>query len=193
MNTIPRVQPRRYSLLREAYSSWPFLQIGGIDVREHVRVIPPSEGDEAVVMTNIFCTPLASPCAVSWSVVTEEAAWGPRGWFDVVSLSGLSDPYADVAAHSDSRHLGGGSPRLWLAGGGYMGQKGNSIVDKMVGYVDTWFSADGSNWYQVGGVRERRETRDKAISSAVLCVEPAPRERLSGGQRRLVFAHEYLL
>lgn len=31
-----------------------------------------------------------------------------------------------------------------------MGQNGNSIVSKMIGYVDMWFSSDGATWYQVG-------------------------------------------
>ncbi|CAM9703015.1 unnamed protein product [Hapterophycus canaliculatus] len=38
---------------------------------------------------------------------------------------------------------------MWLAGGGYMGQNGNSIVSSMIGYVDMWFSTDGLTWHQV--------------------------------------------
>lgn len=82
-------------------------------------------------------------------MVTEDATWGARGWFDVTTLTKVSDPYSDVTNSSSLRTMTGNSPRMWLAGGGYMGQKGNSIVSSMIGYVDMWFSADGLNWYQV--------------------------------------------
>lgn len=86
---------------------------------------------------------------VSWSVVTESAAWGARGWSDVATLTKVFNPYSDVTASSDARTISGQGPRMWLAGGGYMGQKDNSIVSKMIGYVDMWFSSDGATWYQV--------------------------------------------
>ena len=39
--------------------------------------------------------------------------------------------------------------KLFLSGGGYMGTKGNSVVDTLEGYVDVWWSYDGSNWVRV--------------------------------------------
>lgn len=91
------------------------------------------------------------PSAATWSVVTEDAGWGARGWFDVASLTKLSDPYSDVTPSLSSRTIAGNGPRMWLTGGGYMGQNGNSIVSTMIGYVDMWFSSDGSTWHQARG------------------------------------------
>lgn len=87
--------------------------------------------------------------AASWSVVTENADWGARGWFDVATLTTLSDSYSDVTPSSSERTITGNGPRMWLAGGGYMGQNGNSIVSSMIGYVDMWFSSDGLTWHHV--------------------------------------------
>ena len=39
-------------------------------------------------------------------------------------------------------------PRIYIAGGGYMGTKGNNVVRRLEGYVDVWWSHDGSNWYR---------------------------------------------
>lgn len=90
--------------------------------------------------------------SVSWSVVNEDAAWGARGWFDVATLTMIADPYADITPSSDLSLRN--SPRMWLAGGGYIGQKGNSIVSTMIAYVDMWFSYDGSMWYQVSVIQD---------------------------------------
>ena len=79
----------------------------------------------------------------------ESADWGARGWFDVVALSSVSNPYSDVTPSSPNRIFTGNGPRMWLAGGGYMGQNGNSIVSSMIGYVDMWFSTDGFTWHHV--------------------------------------------
>lgn len=87
--------------------------------------------------------------AVSWSTVTENAGWDARGFFDVTTLTSVDDPYSDVTPSLPSRTLTGNGPRMWLAGGGYMGQNGNSIVSSMIGYVDMWFSSDGSTWHHV--------------------------------------------
>lgn len=107
---------------------------------------------------------LASRATESWSVVTEEAAWEPRGWFGVATLTNASDPYADVAPYSDARVAAGAGPRMWLAGGGYMGRKGNSIVHGMVGYVDMWFSTDGLTWHQASS--QRRNTALELVEAA---------------------------
>ena len=87
--------------------------------------------------------------AVSWSIVNENADWDARGFFDVTTLTSVDDPYSDVTPSTSSRTLTGNGPRMWLAGGGYMGQNGNSIVTSMIGYVDMWFSSDGSTWHHV--------------------------------------------
>merc|ERR1719231_61062 len=41
-------------------------------------------------------------------------------------------------------------PRIWMAGGGYVGKQGNSIVKFVDGYYDMWWSRDGLVWTQVG-------------------------------------------
>ncbi|CAM9484098.1 unnamed protein product, partial [Discosporangium mesarthrocarpum] len=84
-----------------------------------------------------------------WELVTESAQWEARGWFDVVTLANLSDPFSDVAATMETREVTGNGPRMWLAGGGFMGQDGNSIVTSMIGFVDMWWSSNGSTWFQV--------------------------------------------
>lgn len=99
------------------------------------------------VMCSFFPPDLA--LAVSWSVVNENADWQARGFFDVTTLTSVDDPYSDVTPSIPSRTLSGNGPRMWLAGGGYMGQNGNSIVSSMIGYVDMWFSSDGSTWHHV--------------------------------------------
>ncbi|KAH8045003.1 hypothetical protein JL720_16877 [Aureococcus anophagefferens] len=41
------------------------------------------------------------------------------------------------------------APRIWLAGGGYVGKKGNSVVEFVDAYYDLWWSRDGATWTQV--------------------------------------------
>lgn len=43
------------------------------------------------------------------------------------------------------------APRMWLSGGAYFGSSGASEVlsDGLMGYMDLWWSRDGSHWYQV--------------------------------------------
>ena len=41
------------------------------------------------------------------------------------------------------------NPRIWVAGGGYMGVKGNNNVKTMEAYVDLWWSRDGVEWTPV--------------------------------------------
>ena len=40
-------------------------------------------------------------------------------------------------------------PRLYLMGGGYTGTKGNNVVTTLEGYLDSWWSHDGSEWTQI--------------------------------------------
>lgn len=74
-----------------------------------------------------------------------------------MTLTKVSDPYSDVTPSSPYRTVAGNGPRMWLAGGGYMGQNGNSIVSSMIGYVDMWFSTDGLSWHQVGYLGDDRK------------------------------------
>jgi hypothetical protein len=38
---------------------------------------------------------------------------------------------------------------MWLAGGGYIGTRGNNVVSKMIALMDMWWSADGHAWRKV--------------------------------------------
>lgn len=40
-------------------------------------------------------------------------------------------------------------PRLYITGGGYTGTKRNHVVRQLDGYLDMWWSYDGSNWQRV--------------------------------------------
>ena len=44
------------------------------------------------------------------------------------------------------------NPRIWLAGGGYMGRKANQVVRDMEAYIDLWSSRDGVTWTPVSYV-----------------------------------------
>lgn len=80
--------------------------------------------------------------AVTWEKVTDSAGWGARAWMGAVAFHQLGATDRDVA--SDRR-----PPRLWVAGGGYMGTMANNIVRAMEAYADLWWSYDGDSWVQV--------------------------------------------
>jgi hypothetical protein len=44
------------------------------------------------------------------------------------------------------------NPRIFLLGGGYMGRKANNDVRDLEGYLDLWWTDDGSRWRQVNHV-----------------------------------------
>lgn len=44
------------------------------------------------------------------------------------------------------------NPRIWLAGGGYMGKKSNNHVRTMEAYTDLWYTRDGVIWTPVAYV-----------------------------------------
>lgn len=39
--------------------------------------------------------------------------------------------------------------KIFMSGGGYMGTKGNNVVENLEGYVDVWWSYEGSEWFRV--------------------------------------------
>ena len=39
--------------------------------------------------------------------------------------------------------------KIFLSGGGYIGTKGNNVVENLEGCVDVWWSYDGSEWFRV--------------------------------------------
>lgn len=89
----------------------------------------------------------------NWTRVVEAAPWAARAWHSLVTWTDLTDVYTDVSLAATQPDFAGEAredPRIWLAGGGYVGRKGNSIVKFVDGYYDLWWSRDGETWTQVG-------------------------------------------
>ena len=79
-----------------------------------------------------------------------------RAWHACANLHDTKDPSQGVqlqSAQKLSSVNGGEHPyvpsKLYLSGGGYMGTKGNSDVRTLEGYVDLWWSYNGSMWFKV--------------------------------------------
>lgn len=81
---------------------------------------------------------------VTWDRVVEAAPWEARAWHSLVAWTDLLDPYRDVALSA-----GDSAPRLWLAGGGYVGEHENNVVRFVDAYYDLWWTRDGSEWTRV--------------------------------------------
>jgi len=81
----------------------------------------------------------------NWELVTAMADWASRAWMGALVWHSLGDTTSDVMGGSNV-------PRIWVAGGGYIGTMGNNIVSTMEAYVDLWWSRDGDSWTQVSFV-----------------------------------------
>lgn len=79
-----------------------------------------------------------------WSRLVAAAPWAARAWHSLVTWADLVDPYRDVALAAR-----GEAPRLWLAGGGFVGERRNNVVRHVDAYADLWWSRDGRVWTQV--------------------------------------------
>ncbi|KAH8078207.1 hypothetical protein JL720_9887 [Aureococcus anophagefferens] len=67
----------------------------------------------------------------------------------LITWTDLTDVYADVSlAARQPNQNEPAAPRIWLAGGGYAGKKGNSVVEFVDAYYDLWWSRDGATWTQ---------------------------------------------
>ncbi|DBA02522.1 TPA: hypothetical protein N0F65_010994 [Lagenidium giganteum] len=80
----------------------------------------------------------------SWTLLQEAAPWRARAWHSLVSFD--SRVPADVL-------LG---PRLWLLGGGIVGQG----IDKMVPFSDVWYTRDGVHWIEASSDASGISTAD---------------------------------
>jgi len=72
-----------------------------------------------------------------------------RGWHACTTLPDPKDrgttnlnPINDATGKNSA-------PKIYLSGGGYMGTKGNENVRTLEGYVDMWWSDNGSKWTRV--------------------------------------------
>ncbi|KAG7384239.1 hypothetical protein PHYPSEUDO_002842 [Phytophthora pseudosyringae] len=68
--------------------------------------------------------------AGNWELLAEAAPWDARAWFPLVSFDSRSN--GDV-------QLG---PRLWVLGGGIVGNG----IEKMYPFSDVWYTRDGVEW-----------------------------------------------
>ena len=88
----------------------------------------------------------------NWTCATKHAAFSARAWFGLTTWHKVNDTLRDVsaAAINEEERIGVPyNPRMWIAGGGYMGTKGNNVVKEMEAYIDVWWSRDGEHWYPV--------------------------------------------
>lgn len=73
-----------------------------------------------------------------------------RGWHACTTWHNEADRRLGVKLLSRKEEMvDDRGPKMFLSGGGYMGTKGNSVVSTLEGYLDMWWSYDGSNWVQV--------------------------------------------
>jgi len=82
----------------------------------------------------------------NWTMLVQTAPWGARAWHSLVAWSDLTNPSFDVATHGATETL---PPRMWLAGGGYVGTTSKSVVRRIYAYYDLWWTRDGIVWTQV--------------------------------------------
>ncbi len=66
-----------------------------------------------------------------------------------VRRSFMIDGNGNTNAHTDTDEEEYAPPKIFLSGGGYMGTKGNNAVETLEGYVDMYWSYDGSLWHKV--------------------------------------------
>jgi len=90
-----------------------------------------------------------------------------RGWHSCTTWHDNLDKYIRVGAlsyaHDSSNltdeELKNAWPRIYLAGGGYTGTKGNNVVTFLEGYLDLWYTQDGAEWTQVNYQEGRKESQ----------------------------------
>ena len=75
-----------------------------------------------------------------------------RGWHSCTTWYDINDRSRGVKALRSTKQSEEEEqtwPKLYISGGGYMGIKGNSDVRILEGYVDLWWSYNGSMWFKV--------------------------------------------
>ena len=85
-----------------------------------------------------------------------EMPWGARGWHACATWHDPLDSTLGVNEASKNyyfKHMPKESslmyPKIYIIGGGYFGTHGNNVVRYLEGYVDVWWSVNGSNWQRV--------------------------------------------
>ncbi|KAJ1451240.1 hypothetical protein M885DRAFT_468602 [Pelagophyceae sp. CCMP2097] len=86
----------------------------------------------------------------NWELIASAAPWASRAWHSFVTWTDLTSPFLDISlGANDDAEYGRDVPRMWLAGGGYVGSKGNNIVRFVDGCYDLWWTRDGVSWTEV--------------------------------------------
>eukprot|EP00957_Ditylum_brightwellii_P090013 6855444-Ditylum_brightwellii.AAC.1 len=77
--------------------------------------------------------------------------FGARAWHGCTTWHSSYDRSLDVSLAADRSNSDAtpATPKMYIMGGGYMGTKGNNVVRKLEGYVDAWWSYDGSVWNRI--------------------------------------------
>ena len=82
-----------------------------------------------------------------------------RGWHACTTWHDDSDRSRGVKMLSRKEEaIKDRGSKLILCGGGYIGTKRNSVVSKLEGYVDMWWSYDGSHWHQINYEEGEKES-----------------------------------
>lgn len=89
--------------------------------------------------------------------------WGARAWHGCATFHDKDHRHIDVSIAAQETYLideGDGDllmhPRIFVLGGGYIGQKQNNVVRKMEGYSDLWWTRNGQDWTKVSCERSER-------------------------------------
>lgn len=80
-----------------------------------------------------------------------------RNWFENSSPRADTDASCSMGLEWRVAYQGGWSifhHRWWL-----LRKQGNNVVRSLEGYVDTWWSRDGSNWHRVDYEEGRQRSR----------------------------------
>lgn len=73
-----------------------------------------------------------------------------RGWHACTTWHNEADKQMSVKTLSrDEGIVDDRGSKIFISGGGYMGTKGNNEVRTLEGYLDMWWSYDGSHWVRV--------------------------------------------
>lgn len=137
------IEKREYMYLIGGYAAWPRDDPKWDDGRTRNDVWITSDG-------------------INWSRISpaNEAVSMPfvgRGWHSCITWHDPKDKFRKVGGLSNihfnlnltDEELKKTWPRIYLAGGGYTGTKGNNVVSTLEGYLDLWSSQDGSKWIKV--------------------------------------------
>jgi hypothetical protein len=147
------VEKREYIYLIGGYAAWP---------RDDPR------WDDGRTRNDVWIT----SDGINWSRISPangavSMPFVGRGWHSCITWHDPLDKFRKVGGLSrindyfnlTDEELKNSWPRIYIAGGGYTGTKGNNVVTTLEGYLDLWSSQDGSKWIQVNYQEGRNESQ----------------------------------